>query len=232
MDNGFLDAFRMLARFDPDLVEIILLSIKVSFSAVAVALLLALPFGALLATWPFPGRRALVVLVNALMGLPPVVVGLGLYLLFSHRGALGVLEFLYTPTAMIVAQTVLVFPIAASLSRQVFVDLHAQYDEMLRSLGANKWQILLTVFWEARRSLLTVALAGMGRALSEVGAVMIVGGNIDHVTRVMTTAIALETSKGSLAFAMALGIVLLALSVIVNAAVSFLRTDNGGAVHV
>jgi len=231
MENGFLDAFRMLVRFDPNLVEIILLSIKVSFSAVALALALALPVGALLATWNFPGRRAVIVLVNSLMGLPPVVVGLALYLLFSHRGALGVLDFLYTPSAMIVAQTVLVFPIVASLSRQVFADLYAQYDEMLRALGADRWQTLLTVFWEARRSLLTVVLAGMGRALSEVGAVMIVGGNIDHVTRVMTTAIALETSKGSLAFAMALGIVLLALSVLVNAAASFLKTDAVEAAH-
>ncbi len=231
MSEGFAQAFRMIAGLDRELFEIILLSIRVSFTAVLLALLVALPFGAVLAIGRFPGRRALIVLMNAMMGLPPVVVGLALYLLFSRSGPLGVLEFLYTPTAMIIAQMVLVIPIVTAISRQVIADMHAEYDEMLRTLGASRIQMLGTVLWEARSALMTVALAGLGRALSEVGAVMIVGGNINHVTRVMTTAVALETSRGNLGLALALGLILLVLSLLVNTAVALLRNEGREVAH-
>jgi tungstate transport system permease protein len=168
---------------------------------------------------------AAAVLVNALMGLPPVVVGLGVYLMLSAAGPLGVLQLLYTPTAMIIAQVILVTPIIAALTRQVVEDLHGEYDELLRVLGASRGGTVATLLWDARYSLLTAALAGTGRALAEVGAVMIVGGNINHVTRMMTTAIALETSKGELALALGLGIILVALSVIVSAGLMALKAS-------
>ena len=218
-------AFRLISAGDADLLEIIWLSLRVSLSAVLVACLIGLPMGAALAITRFPGRGAALVLVNALMGLPPVVVGLLVYLMLSRAGPLGVLELLYTPTAMIIAQTVLVAPIVAALSRQVVEDLHAEYDEHLRSLALRPYAVAETLLWDARYSLLTVALAGFGRAIAEVGAVIIVGGNINHVTRVMTTAIALETSKGDLALAVALGIVLMTLAVVINGGVMVLRTS-------
>jgi tungstate transport system permease protein len=216
-------AFGLIASGDPALVQIVLLSIRVSFVAVALACLLGMPLGALLAVARFPGRGGMIVLVNALMGLPPVVVGLLVYLMLSNSGPLGVLQLLYTPSAMIIAQTVLVTPIVAALSRQVVEDLNAEYAEQLRSLGVGRLARVTTLLWDGRYSLMTAALAGFGRAIAEVGAVIIVGGNINHVTRVMTTTIALETSKGNLALALALGLLLVTLAIAVNAAVLTLR---------
>lgn len=220
---AFGEAFALIATLDADLMEIIGLSMRVTFSAVLIACVIGLPLGAVLAVGRFPGRGALVVLISALMGLPPVVVGLAVYLMLSAAGPLGVLQLLYTPTAMIIAQTILVTPIIASLTRQVIEDLHGEYDELLRSMGANRIAMTATLLWDARYSLVTAALAGTGRALAEVGAVMIVGGNINHVTRVMTTAIALETSKGELALALGLGIILVGLSILINASLMGLR---------
>jgi tungstate transport system permease protein len=182
-----------------------------------------MPLGAALAVARFPGRRPVAVLLNALMGLPPVVVGLVVYLVLSNSGPLGVLQLLYTPTAMIIAQFILVTPIVAALTRQACEDLLEEYDEQLRSLGASSSAIVATLLWDGRYRLITAVLAGFGRAIAEVGAVMIVGGNIDHVTRTMTTAIALETSKGEIALALALGIVLLLTAFAVNAALMGVR---------
>jgi tungstate transport system permease protein len=216
-------AFGMIAARDPTLAEIVLLSLRVTLSAVAIACALGLPLGAGLGVLRFAGRGAIILLLNASMGLPPVVIGLLIYLLLSGAGPLGVLGLLYTPTAMIIAQTVLVLPIVAALTRQTVEDLQGEYDEQLRSLGLGTWTTVKTLLWDARYSLLTVALAGFGRAIAEVGAVLIVGGNINHVTRVMTTAIALETSKGDLALALALGLVLITLAVAVNGVVMAMR---------
>lgn len=216
-------AFDLILSGDDTLSEIVLLSLRVSLSAVLIACAIGLPIGAAIGVLRFPGRTVLIVMMNALMGLPPVVVGLLVYLLLSNAGPLGVLGLLYTPTAMIIAQTVLVTPIVAALARQVVEDLHAEYDEQLRSLGVEGLGTVTTLLWDGRYSLLTVALAGFGRAIAEVGAVIIVGGNIDHVTRVMTTAIALETSKGDLGLALALGIILVGLAVLVNGCVMTLR---------
>jgi tungstate transport system permease protein len=222
---AFGQAFALIVAFDANLIEIIALSLRVTLSAVAVACLIGLPLGAVLAVGRFPGRMIAVVLINALMGLPPVVVGLSVYLMLSAAGPLGVLQLLYTPTAMIIAQVLLVTPIIAALTRQVVEDLHGEYDELLRSMGTSRTGTVATLLWDARYSLLTAALAGFGRALAEVGAVLIVGGNIDHVTRTMTTAIALETSKGELALALGLGIILVSLSVIVSAGLMGLRAS-------
>jgi tungstate transport system permease protein len=216
-------AFGLIAARDPALAEIVLLSLRVTLSAVAIACALGLPLGAGLGVLRFPGRGAIILLLNASMGLPPVVIGLLIYLLLSGAGPLGVLGLLYTPTAMIIAQTVLVLPIVAALTRQTIEDLQGEYDEQLRSLGLGNWATVKTLLWDARYSLLTVALAGFGRAIAEVGAVLIVGGNINHVTRVMTTAIALETSKGDLALALALGLILITLAVAVNGLVMAMR---------
>lgn len=218
-------AVDLIVSGDATLGEIIGLSLKVSLSAVLLACMFGLPLGAALAVFRFPGRNGMIVLVNALMGLPPVAVGLFIYLLLSNSGPLGVLGLLYTPTAMIIAQTVLVTPIITALSRQVLEDLHREYQEQLRSLGTGQLGSIATLLWDGRYSLLTVALAGFGRAIAEVGAVLIVGGNINHVTRVMTTTIALETSRGNLALALALGIVLISLSVFVNGCVMGLRAS-------
>jgi tungstate transport system permease protein len=223
LGDAFGLAFQLVLSVDPDLLEIILLSLRVSLSAVGVACLIGLPVGAGLAISRFPGRPAVIILLNALMGLPPVVVGLLIYLLLSNAGPLGWLQLLYTPTAMIIAQTVLITPIVAALSREVVEQLYSEYAEQFRSLCVSRSQAVRTLLWDARYSLLTVGLAGFGRAVAEVGAVIIVGGNIDHLTRVMTTAIALETSKGDLALALALGIVLLTIALSVNAAVMMLR---------
>lgn len=192
------------------------LSLYVSLSAVFIASCLALPLGAWLAQSQFSGRSAAIAVLNALMGLPPVVVGLIVYLLLSRAGPLGSLGILFTPNAMIVAQTVLVFPIITALTLQVMQDEWREYEEQLKSLNASRWQCIKALLWDARFSLATAVLAGFGRAISEVGAVMIVGGNIDGVTRLMTTAIALETSKGDLQLALALGFVLIAIVVAVN----------------
>ena len=220
---AFGEAFALIGSADADLVEIIMLSLRVTFSAVAIACLIGLPLGAVLAVGRFPGRTAAAVLVTGLMGLPPVVVGLGVYLMLSAAGPFGVLQLLYTPSAMIIAQVILVTPIIAGLTRQVVLDLHGEYDELLRMLGTSRTGTIRTLLWDARYSLLTTALAGLGRALAEVGAVIIVGGNINHVTRTMTTAIALETSRGELALALGLGIILISLSVIISAGVMSLR---------
>ena len=203
---------------DARLWQIVSLSLAVSLSAVAIATLLGLPLGAALAVTRFPGRRAMIVLLNALMGLPPVVVGLAVYLLLSRAGPLGDLGLLFTPSAMVIAQTILILPIIAALARQAVDDAWREYEEQLRSLGAEGFDAAVTVLWDIRFSLLTAVLAGLGRASAEVGAVMIVGGNIDGVTRVMTTTIALETSKGDLPLALGLGIVLIAVVLALNAA--------------
>jgi tungstate transport system permease protein len=219
VESALLSAVRLVFTLDRDLAEIIGLSMRVSLSAVAVAALIGVPLGGALALLRFPGRKTVIVLLNAFMGLPPVVVGLAVYLMLSRLGPMGVFGLLYSPAAMIIAQSVLVTPIVAALSRQVFVDFWSEYEDQLRSLGAGRGRAILTLAWDARSSLVPPVLAGFGRATAEVGAVMIVGGNIDHVTRVMTTTIALETSKGNLAMAMGLGIVLVLLSLAVNASV-------------
>ena len=220
-------AFRLLATGDRGLFEIIALSLQVNLTAVAVAAAIALPVGAALALYHFPGRRPISILISALMGLPPVVVGLLVYLTLSRSGPLGVFALLYSPTAMIIAQVVIVTPIIASLTRQTIEQLWEHYSELLRSLGAAPGRALPTLLWEGRVSLITAILVGLGRAMGEVGAVMVVGGNIDHVTRVMTTAIALETSRGDLPLAMGLGMVLMTLSLIINASAFGLRRVIG-----
>ena len=221
--DAFGAAIGLVLGFDADLAEIVGLSLRVSFLAVAIATAVGLPVGAAIALYRFPGRAALLVAMNALMGLPPVVVGLIVYLTLSRAGPLGVFGLLFTPAAMIIAQVLLVTPIIAALTRQVIEDLWVEYEEQLRSLGAGPGRAVPALLWDGRYSLLTAVLAGFGRASAEVGAVMIVGGNIDHVTRVMTTAIALEVSKGDLALALGLGIVLMALSLGVNGAAFALK---------
>ncbi|MBX2853516.1 MAG: ABC transporter permease [Rhodobacteraceae bacterium] len=223
MAQAFGVALALAGSLDADLVEIVGLSLQVSITATLIACLFGFPLGAILATARFPGRGAVLVVVNALMGLPPVVVGLLVYLHLSRSGPLGFRGLLYTPTAMIIAQTILITPIVAALSRQVLEDLHHEYAEQFRSLSTPRWTAVNALLWDGRFALLTVALAGFGRAIAEVGAVMIVGGNIDHLTRVMTTAIALETSKGDLPLALALGMILLAIALAVNAAVMSLK---------
>jgi tungstate transport system permease protein len=217
MSEALSAALALLIGFDSKLVEIVLLSLRVSLSAVAIAALLGLPLGAAIAVGRFPGRQTVIVVLNALMGLPPVVVGLLVYLLLSRAGPLGALGILFTPSAMVVAQAILILPIIAALSRQAIEDAWREYEEQLRSLGAGRMNAALTLLWDTRFSLLTTILAGFGRAAAEVGAVMIVGGNIDGVTRVMTTTIALETSKGDLPLALGLGIILIAIVIAVNA---------------
>lgn len=220
---AFTAALERVLTLDPALAEIVLLSLRVSLSAVLIAGVIGLPLGAAVALLRFPGRHVVTVLLNALMGLPPVVVGLVVYLFLSRSGPFGVLGLLFTPTAMIVAQVVLVTPIVAALARQVVEDLWVEYEEQLRSLGVTPGRAIGTLLWDGRFSLVTAMLAGFGRASAEVGAVMIVGGNIDHVTRVMTTAITLETSKGDLALALGLGMILITLSLAINAAAFMLR---------
>ncbi|MGX9961698.1 ABC transporter permease [Roseomonas sp. F4] len=216
-------ALGLVASGDPTLAQIVLLSLRVSLTAVALAALVGLPLGALLAVARFPGRGGVVVALNALMGLPPVVAGLLIYLLLSRSGPLGALGLLFTPTAMVIAQALLIAPILAALARQVLEAMWEEYAEQLRSFGAGPWRAVPTLLWDGRFALLTVLLAGFGRASAEVGAVMIVGGNIEGFTRVMTTAIALETSKGDLPLALALGIVLMAIVLTVNALAQTLR---------
>ncbi len=221
--SAVADTFRLLISLDADLLEIVWLSLWVSGNAVLIAGLIGVPLGALVAIARFPGRWAVVVMLNAMMGLPPVVVGLAVYLLLSRAGPLGEFGLLYTPTAMIIAQAILVAPIIAALSRQTIEDLKVEYEDQLRVFGIRAWGMVSTLIWDARYSLLTALLAGFGRAIAEVGAVIIVGGNINHVTRVMTTTIALETSKGNLALAMALGVVLVTIATAVNALVFSVR---------
>jgi tungstate transport system permease protein len=224
---GLSEAFRaalwQIATLDPQLIEIIGLSLKVTLTAVAIATLIGFALGGVLAVYRFPARSAVAALLNALMGLPPVVAGLIVYLLLSNAGPLGVLQLLYTPQAMIIAQVILVTPIVAALTRQTCEDLLEEYRDQLRSLGASSAEVVTTLLWDGRYRLITAVLAGFGRAIAEVGAVMIVGGNIDHVTRTMTTAIALETSKGNIALALALGMILLAIALVVNVALMGIR---------
>jgi len=211
-------ALQLVGGADPKLFSIVTLSLQVSLTAVLIACVVGLPLGATVAVSRFPGRHALIVVLNSLMGMPPVVVGLAVYLLLSRAGPLGSMGLLFTPAAMVIAQAILVTPIVTALTRQVVEDAWEEYREQLRSLGETRFGAALTLLADARFSLLTIVLAGFGRAAAEVGAVIIVGGNIDGVTRVMTTAIALETSKGDLPLALALGMVLLAIVLAINGA--------------
>jgi len=230
---AFAAALRMILSGDPELLRIVLLSLRVSLTAVVLAAIVGLPIGAALAVFRFPGRRIVVVLLNALMGLPPVVVGLVVYVLLSRSGPLGFLAWLFTPSAMILAQTILITPLIAAVARQSMAELWAEYADELRSLGVGPWRTIATLLWDGRFGLLTAVLAGFGRAAAEVGAVIMVGGNIAHVTRTMTTAIALETAKGELALAMGLGILLMAISLVINAGAyllgEFARAREAGA---
>lgn len=226
--QAFVTAFRMIVTLDPTLVQIVGLSLEVSLGALVLAAAVGMPLGGMVALLRFPGRRVAVVLLNALMGLPPVVVGLLVYLALSRSGPLGGLGWLFTPTAMVAAQFVLITPIVAALTRQVMEDLWEEYEYPLRSLGAGPLRAIPTLLWDGRFQLVTALLAGFGRAIAEVGAVIIVGGNIAHVTRVMTTAIALETSKGDLALALALGLVLLGLALLINTAASLVAETARG----
>ena len=227
--RGLAEAARLVLTLDPDLVEISLLSLRVTLTALLIASAIALPLGTFLAIRRFRFRRTAIALLNALMGLPPVVVGLVLYVLLSRSGPLGVLNLLFTPTAMIAAQVVIITPLIASVTHQAMRDLWADYHDLLISLNTTRGQRIATLMWDGRRTLLTAALAGFGRAIGEVGAIMIVGGNIDHATRVLTTAIALETGKGNFALALGLGFVLIALAIAVNLAIHALgRTEREG----
>jgi len=212
-----ISAVQMVLSGDPALLAIVRLSLLVSLSAVLFSALIGVPAGALIALTRFPGREAAIVVLNALMGLPPVVVGLAVYLLLSRSGPLGEWGLLFTPTAMVIAQTVLVTPIIAALSRQTIEDLWLEYHDELAAMDVGPLRRVATLIWDARFSLVTALLAGFGRAAAEVGAIIIVGGNIDGFTRTMTTAIALETSKGDLPLAIGLGMVLIAIVVAINA---------------
>ena len=226
---GAVQAFWLVATLDADLIAIAGLSLRVTLTATLIASVIGLPLGAWLAISRFRGRRLAIATLNALMGLPPVVVGLVVYLMLSRAGPLGVLGLLFTPTAMIVAQVIIITPIVASIAHQAIRELWADYHDLLLSLNATRVQRVTTLLWDGRRALLTAALAGFGRAIGEVGAIMIVGGNIDHATRVLTTAIALETGKGNLALALALGFVLIGLAMAVNIGLHALaRTERGG----
>ena len=224
LTEAFTEAFALITSANADLYEILWLSIQVSLTALFVSIALGLPIGTTLAIANFPGKNVCITILNSLMGLPPVVVGLLVYLALSRSGPFGVFGLLYTPTAMVIAQVVLITPIIAALTYQVMDDLHKEYPDLFFSLAIPLKKAVGAYLWDARYSLITAVLAGFGRAISEVGAVIIVGGNIDHLTRVMTTAIALETSKGELAIALALGIILLSLALIVNGLVTTVRT--------
>jgi len=214
--KGFWEAWGLILSLDPDLYEIIFLSLQVTVTAVIIASAIGLPLGAWLAVNRFKFRRYVIAVLNALMGLPPVVVGLFVYMMLSRAGPLGGFGLLFSPSAMIIAQVIIVTPLIASISHQTLRDLWAEYHDLLISFNATRSQRIRALLWDGRRALLTAMLAGFGRAIGEVGAIMIVGGNIDHATRVLTTAIALETGKGNFAFAMGLGMVLITLAVLVN----------------
>jgi tungstate transport system permease protein len=215
--TGEISALQMVLTGDPDLYSIVWLSLLVSLSAVFSAALIGVPLGAFIALTRFPGREGAIVALNALMGLPPVVVGLAVFLLLSRSGPLGSWGLLFTPQAMVIAQTVLVTPIIAALTRQTIEDLWVEYREELAAMNIGPVGRVATLVWDARFSLVTALLAGFGRAAAEVGAIIIVGGNIEGFTRTMTTAIALETSKGDLPLAIGLGVVLLSIVVFINA---------------
>lgn len=224
---GLVQAFGLVITLDGELVEIALRSLRITFSALGFACLIAFPLAALLAVRRFRFRRTVIAILNALMGLPPVVVGLVVYILLSRSGPLGALGLLFTPWAMIIAQMIVILPLIASIAHQSLRDLWHEYHDLLISMNVTQIQKVRTLMWDARRALLTAALAGFGRGIGEVGAIMIVGGNIDHATRVLTTAIALETGKGDFALALALGFVLIGLAVSVNLAIHWLgRTER------
>ncbi|GHC21607.1 ABC transporter permease [Aidingimonas halophila] len=216
-DNAFITALQLILSLDQTLVGIVSLSMQVSLTAVLIASVLGLPLGAAVALWRFPGRGLVIVVLNAFMGLPPVVAGLVVYLLLSRAGPLGELGLLFTPSAMVIAQVLLILPIIAALTRQHTEERWEEYREQLTSFRVSRLRSIPTLLWDARFALMTVILAGFGRASAEVGAVMIVGGNIDGVTRVMTTAIVLETNKGDLPLALGLGLILLLLVALINA---------------
>ena len=227
--QGLYEALRLIVTLDADLIEISMRSLYVTLTAVALASVIGLPVGAWLAVRRFRYRRSVIALMNALMGLPPVVVGLIVYLLLSRSGPFGVFGLLFTPTAMIIAQVIIITPLIASIAHQTLRDLWAEYHDLLISLNATRWQRIVALVWDGRRALLTATLAGFGRGIGEVGAIMIVGGNIDQVTRVLTTAIALETAKGDFALALGLGFVLIALAITVNLLIHALsRTERSG----
>ncbi len=227
--SGMAQAVQMVASLDQDLVEITLRSLQVTLLALVIGSAMALPLAALLAVRRFRFRRTVIALLNALMGLPPVVVGLVVYVLLSRSGPFGVLGLLFTPAAMIIAQVIIIVPLIASIAHQSLRDLWSEYHDLLISMNVTQAQKMRTLLWDARRALLTASLAGFGRAIGEVGAIMIVGGNIEHATRVLTTAIALETGKGDFALALALGFVLIALAISVNLAIHWLgRTEQEG----
>ncbi len=227
--NGLTQALWLVLTLDSELVEISARSLQVSFGALVVASLIAMPLAAFLAVRRFRWRRFVIAVLNALMGLPPVVVGLVVYVFLSRSGPFGVLGLLFTPTAMVIAQVIIVVPLIASIAHQSLRDLWQEYHDLLISMNVSQGQKMRTLLWDARRALLTAALAGFGRAIGEVGAIMIVGGNIDHATRVLTTAIALETGKGDFALALALGFVLIGLAISVNLAIHWLsRTEREG----
>lgn len=224
---SLLRAFELMASLDHDLLEIILLSFQVSFAGLVFACLVALPVGAAVAVLRFPGRTVAIALLNAGLGLPAVVVGLVAYLLLSRSGPLAALGLLFTPTALVIAQFILIAPLIAALTFQTVVDLHREYDEQLQSFDCGRLRTMATLLWDGRFSLITAVLAGFGRAISEVGAVIIVGGNINHYTRVMTTSIQLETMKGDLPLAMALGIILLSLTFLITLLAQVIRNVAG-----
>lgn len=225
--RGMAEAARLVVSLDPDLVEISLLSLRVTVSATIIASAIGLTLGAWLAINRFAAKRYVIAILNALMGLPPVVVGLIVYVIFSRSGPLGVLGLLFTPTVMVIAQVIIITPLVASIAHQAIRELWADYHDLLLSLEASRWQCVRALVWDGRRALMTASLAGFGRAIGEVGAIMVVGGNIDHATRVLTTAIALETGKGQFDMALALGFVLIALSIFANLALHILsRTER------
>lgn len=227
--DGLSQAWILLWTLDADLVEITLRSLQVTLTALVIASAIALPLGAFLAVRRFRMRRLTIAVMNALMGLPPVVVGLVVYVLLSRAGPFGVLGLLFTPTAMIIAQVIIIVPLIASIAHQALRELWSDYHDLLISLNTSHVQRMSALLWDGRRALLTASLAGFGRAIGEVGAIMIVGGNIDHHTRVLTTAIALETGKGDFALALALGFILIGLAIAVNLAIHWLtRTEQEG----
>ncbi|MEH6522801.1 ABC transporter permease [Sulfitobacter sp.] len=227
--EGLLQAFWLVVSFDSELAEITLRSLQVTLIALVIGSSIALPLAAFLAVRRFRWRRSVIAVLNALMGLPPVVVGLVVYVLLSRSGPLGILGLLFTPTAMIIAQVIIIVPLIASIAHQSLRDLWSEYHDLLISMNVSQVQKMRTLLWDARRALLTASLAGFGRAIGEVGAIMVVGGNIDHATRVLTTAIALETGKGDFALALALGFILIALAISVNLTIHWLsRTEQEG----
>ena len=227
--DGIVQAFILIYTFDSDLIEISLRSLRVTLSALAISCIIALPLAAVLTIRRFKFRRFIIALLNALMGLPPVVVGLLVYIALSRSGPFGVLDLLYTTTAMVVAQTIIITPLITSIAHQSLRELWSEYHDLLISMNTSHKQRIMTLLWDARRALLTASLAGFGRAIGEVGAIMIVGGNIDNATRVLTTAIALETSKGDFALALALGFVLILITIALNIGTHWLsKTESEG----